>query len=165
MEWRGKTKSTIWRRDQKEPVNYYREPEFLWVRHVTEETDSGKAAAVVYSTARKWKEWKSGEGGGTERGRVRDNERETGPNFYQISLWALCGGQQRKMNCTIWQLALPQRPEIPSTEKNIMIPPGSTDSCTSRHRYSTVYTLHKDTHTHTHTKTEMNTVVIRKIPH
>lgn len=33
--------------DQKERVNYYRGPGFLWVRHVTEETDSGKTAAVV----------------------------------------------------------------------------------------------------------------------
>lgn len=63
MEWNEETKRGI----RKEPVNYYRGPEFLRVRHVTEETDSGKTAAVLWSAVRKWKERES-EGRDGERG-------------------------------------------------------------------------------------------------
>lgn len=144
MEWNEETKRGI----RKEPVNYHRGPEFLRVRHVTEETDSGKTAAVLWSAVRKWKERES-EGRDGERGEEWETARgETGTNFYQISLRALCGGQRRKMNCSIWQLELPQRPEISSVEKNIMIPPGSTDSCPHRHM-STVYTAHEQGLRHT----------------
>ena len=32
---------------RQKPGNSYRAPEFLWVRHVTQELDSGKASAAV----------------------------------------------------------------------------------------------------------------------
>lgn len=34
----------------------------------------------------------------------------TGRNYYLISLWALSGGQQKKMNCNIWNLGVFQWP-------------------------------------------------------
>lgn len=56
----------------------------------------------------------------------------------------------------IWQLEL-KWPEI-LQRKNIMIPPGSTDSCAHRRRYCISSTY---TGTHTNRRTEINTVLLK----
>lgn len=134
VERRGKTKSMIWRRDQREAVNYYREPEFLWVRHVTEEADSRKNSCCSLQQ-RRGNEKKVSHGG-----RVRDTEKETGTNFYQISLWALCGRSAEEDE--LHYLAA----STSSTARNPF----------SREKYNDSTRKHRFMHTQTYTSTVSN---------
>ncbi len=143
-EWKWKTKSPILLGDQTMQVNLTTQNQnsygsVMWEKKHIQEKQL-QSATVQWGNER---QRKSGEESDTARG-------ETGTNFYQFSLCTLCGGQQRKINCVIWQLELPLWLEIPLVEKNIMIPPGNMDSCTHKNWYMhSKYSTGAQTHTHT----------------